>query len=292
MLYSWSVPAFSNRSPVDHVWVTDYDIRISRYSTIDEVIRHEVNYWYCWGRYHSVDEDPRRQDWLIGNKAFDLTLARCICLENVPSNLDTDAQGTIFTYGYDGVCHQLANQVLWSTAVRGSAPLTVARVRGYRLSEAVYGTYGLNIADWVSKRNGCAPQVASQSGPPRWRIIGRGGGMPGGQRDPDDEFSRHVRDVLKAKGASERADKLLTRRKELQNTLRNMREADEQAGGLTNFEALNQQQQIFFDDAAKLLGDKLFEEVFGIPPTQAVNLVDPELDQDRLDPMPPVSRGA
>jgi hypothetical protein len=51
--------------------------------------------------------------------------------------------GTTFTYGVDGVCHQLANQALYATSIGGAAPLTVARASGYWVSTAIYGSHGL-----------------------------------------------------------------------------------------------------------------------------------------------------
>ena len=63
-------------------------------------------------------------------------------------------RGTVFSYGVDGVCHQLANQVLYATG-SGGAPLTMARARGYMASTFIYGTYGLQHAAWANKLASC-----------------------------------------------------------------------------------------------------------------------------------------
>ena len=58
-------------------------------------------------------------------------LAKCLVAPNANSQTVAAARGTIFTYGIDGVCHQLANQVLYATGIGAVAPLTVRNARGY-----------------------------------------------------------------------------------------------------------------------------------------------------------------
>src|ERR1700692_2791190 len=115
-LFAWANPAFFAGSAWDHTWVTTYDNRTNAYATVAAVTSAGEDYWYCWGSFHPQGSTPSHPDGSLGSMVGDLALARCICLPNVPSNGHPLSCGTIFTYGIDGVCHQLANQVLWSTA--------------------------------------------------------------------------------------------------------------------------------------------------------------------------------
>jgi hypothetical protein len=130
-LYAWAVPAFTADSPVDHTWVTTYDNRTNAYPNDQAVAAAGQFYWYCWGAFHVQGGTPGNPRGFLGRKAGDLALARCLVTANADSRTVPAARGTIFTYGVDGVCHQLANQVLYST---GGAPLTVSRARGYMAS--------------------------------------------------------------------------------------------------------------------------------------------------------------
>jgi hypothetical protein len=146
LLYSWAYPAVVQGSPVDHTWVTSYDNRINAYPDIAAVEAANEDYWYCWGGFHARGGTPNFPDGSIGSRNGDIILARCLVTSNADSSINFSARGTIFTYGVDGVCHQLANQVLYATGAagggQGGGPLTVASARGYMVSLAIYGVYG------------------------------------------------------------------------------------------------------------------------------------------------------
>ena len=156
-LFAWAVPTPFEESPVDHTWVTDYDNRQTPYPDINAVIAAQAIYWYCWGDFHVQGRSHQVPQGFLGSRAGDVSWANCLCASNAPSNTNGPTCGTIFHYGVDGVCHQLANQVLWATSGNGSA-LTVALARGYHLSSFFYGTYGLTHAAWSARKLQCAPQ--------------------------------------------------------------------------------------------------------------------------------------
>ena len=159
-LYAWAVPAFIDESPVDPTWVTSYDNRTQNFADIAAVIAANQDYWFCWGDYHAKGGTPSSPSGFLGSQSGDLNVARCLVQPNADCSSTYAARGTIFTYGVDGVCHQLANQVLYSTRAGGAQPLTVAKARGYWVSTAIYGTYGLQHAAWSGKIAACTAAAA------------------------------------------------------------------------------------------------------------------------------------
>src|SRR5437879_4160032 len=125
LLYAWTVPAFTSGSPVDHTWVTTYDNRVNVYPNDAAVIAAQQFYWYCWGAFHPNGGTPSIPDGFIGSQTGDLALAQCLVQVNADSRTVPAARGTIFIYGVDGVCHQLANQVLYATGTSTVPQLTV-----------------------------------------------------------------------------------------------------------------------------------------------------------------------
>src|SRR5258708_6683250 len=185
-LYAWAVPAFTSDSPVDHTWVTTYDNRTSVYPNDQAVVVASQFYWFCWGAFHPQGGTPANPRGFLGQQAGDLGLAQCLVTPNADSRTVPPARGTIFAYGVDGVCHQLANQVLYAPVSGGGAPLTVSRARGYMASTFIYGTYGLQHSAWANKIASCGgadPQIAFAIG---------GGIVPG----PPDDFEARARQVL------------------------------------------------------------------------------------------------
>ena len=45
-------------------------------------------------------------------------------------------------YGIHGVCHQMANRILYATAIDGNEPITAQGAMGYYISVILYGKYG------------------------------------------------------------------------------------------------------------------------------------------------------
>ena len=263
-LFAWAVPAFTTGSPVDHTWVTTYDNRITPYPTVQAVIQAGAFYWYCWGSFHPRGGTPINPDGFLGQQAGDLALAQCLVAPNADSQTVPAARGTIFTYGVDGVCHQLANQVLYATGIGGVAPLTVHRARGYMASTFIYGTYGLQHAAWANKIAACSgrgPQIAMATG---------GAAMPG---QPDD-FETRARQVLEGEDPKLLSDLLALRAD-------THRFAAQRWPGATppSAETLNARNQHLLTQAAQLLGPSHFKKIFGFSPDEQVQLVDPTIKQ-------------
>jgi len=147
-LYAWVTSAFIPKgAPVDHTWITSYDSRINKLATIADVINAGEQYWYCWGSYH-----PHGR---ISNPIVICSHAtpKAACLVN-PNN--AKSRGTVHWYGIDGVCHQVANQILYViSSPSGGKPLTVSAARGYKLSSSLYGSYGRREAEWNEVRMRC-----------------------------------------------------------------------------------------------------------------------------------------
>jgi hypothetical protein len=165
------------------------------------------------------------------------------------------SKGTIFVYGVDGVCHQVANQVLFATA-RWGDPLTVRAARGYVASVFLYGTYGRKIAAWERKKRLCGCYGASP-------VALRGVKMS------TDEFEERARVVI-GPGNEEmlkelRGLRLQARVTAIRNKTFAVKDADQ----------INRENQRVFDDAAAILGREKFISLFGFPPEQRINLVDP-----------------
>ena len=147
LLFTWVSNAFFPRgSPVDHTWVTSYDSRIRKLKNITQVISQNEHYWYCKGNFHTAGRIP--EPIVIATAASPAT-----CLVH-PNNKQNN--GTIHWYGIDGVCHQVSNQVLYTTSTSaGGKPKNVKSARGYKLSSALYGTYGRRRAEWNDARKMC-----------------------------------------------------------------------------------------------------------------------------------------
>lgn len=264
-LFAWAVPALSSGVPADHTWVTTYDNRQTVYANNSQVAQAGEFYWYCWGAFHPTGGTPNNVTGYLGEQNGDLALSQCLVKPNADSRTDAAARGTIFTYGVDGVCHQLANQVLYATGVGGMTPLTVKNARGYFASTFIYGTYGGQDGAWANKLARCGapstPMVAAMGGTMA---------MPG---LPDD-FETRAREVLGAQNPKLLAD-LLALRSET------TRFATQKWPGFAppNAATLNARNQHLLDQAAKLLGPEKFTAIFGFAPDQKIDLVDPNIQQ-------------
>ncbi len=241
ILYAWARPAFFSQSPVDHTWVTNYDNHLDQNP-------NDSDYWYCWGDFHTPNSPAPR---LLGNQNGTLDLARCLVQSNVPSTTNIDARGTIFSYGKDGVCHQLANQVLYATGGR-QHPLTVFGARGYPKSLFIYGTYGLQQQQaWNVKSQFCTTRYPMGVHP---------------MSEQPDNFKQYARQFITNE---QQLNGLLQLREDRQHALFNMEAA--------TANDINEGNQYLLDRAAELLGNQLFEKVFGTPPDDRTNLVNPEI---------------
>jgi hypothetical protein len=154
-LFAWAAPALGVQALPDHTWVTSYDNQRTPYPNIAAVVAGGEHFWYCWGLFRASGGTPGNPSGALGDAAGDETVASCLARPDHDCGSTRSARGTIFRYGRDGVCHQLANQVLHTTGTRRRAPLTVANARGYWWSAFRFGTYGLPDAAWVTKRDAC-----------------------------------------------------------------------------------------------------------------------------------------
>ena len=262
-LYAWGLPAFFTGAPIDHTWVTSYDNRITPYRNNAEVVDAGEDYWWCWGSFHPEGGTPINPDGFLGSIAADLMVARCLVESNADSRHVVPARGTIMFYGIDGACHQVANQVLYAST---GAPLLVSLARGYHLSSALYGDYGLETAAWYAKIASCTGTPASAQGFP---IM--------------DTFEQRARSVLTGPDDLPVLKELFNLREEAQRNLAAMR-ARAAAGNAPPAEQINAINQKYFDRAAALLGAHRYEQIFGAPPGQ-VTLVDPNIRDERGRPV-------
>lgn len=270
-LYAWATPAFSSDSPVDHTWVTDYDNRIDPYANITDVENAQANYWYCWGVFHIQGSSSEQPQGYLGSATGDFALAQCLCLSNmtsdsIPPHNRPNACGTIYYYGLDGVCHQLANQVLWATGGTGTTTLTVALARGYRASSFIYGTYGILHHDWKANISHCAAAPSPPSSPSAVTTM-----------DANDDFAIHAGRALAALNASDKLAPLLALRESVREEQLAQREAVLNGVEMPSAEALNTRNQAYFQRAAALLSSEEFEAVFGFAPNRTIDLVDPTI---------------
>ncbi|MBI5113855.1 MAG: hypothetical protein HZA68_17955 [Rhodovulum sp.] len=267
-LYAWAVPAFVAGSPVDHTWVTTYDNRQTAYPNDQAVAQAGQDYWYCWGGFHPTGGTPPNPTGFLGQQSGDLALARCYVRSNADSRQVPAARGTIFQYGVDGVCHQLANQVLWATAAPGQAALTVSNARGYMISSYIYGTYGLQAAAWAAR-------IATCGGPAPPPATATMGGMA--MAGPPDDFEARAREVLA--GQPDTLANLLALRVDTRRFA-----AQAWPGATPSAETLNARNQHLLDQAAGVLRPDEFEAIFGVAPGTKVELIDPTMvppDQQR-----------
>lgn len=265
-LYAWAVPAWSSESPVDHTWVTSYDNQVHPYNAIADVVVAGQSFWYCWGAFHPQGGTPVNLTGALGQQVGNLKLAQCLVQANAESNTTPGARGTIYTYGVDGVCHQLANQVLYATSDGAVPPLTVSKARGYPLSSYIYGTYGLQQAAWSAKVAACSGTQLTARAQPGGLVM-----ATGGEGIALDEFERRAAELLVTEPA--KLASLLRLRGEVQRFA-----AQPWPGtGQPSAEALNARNQHLIDEAAKLLGPEHFRKLFGAEPGARVTLVDPQI---------------
>ena len=166
-IYAWANPVSPTSIVgfVDHTWVTSYAFKNGQYPTIND-IPSDGKYWYCWGKYHNAGNGGIHHypNGAIGSKEGDLKIASKLVTPNLaPPDFpgdDHDPQGgSIFYYAVDGVCHTVANQVLYITGVNGNEPLRVLEADGYHISSFFYTDYGLNSTVWNTSVQRYAPKV-------------------------------------------------------------------------------------------------------------------------------------
>ena len=272
-LWAWATPAPYEHSPVDHTWVTDYDNRVDEPpQNVAEVIAAAGNYWFCWGAFHARGESREVSQGFLGSMPRSIALANCLARSNAPSASDKPTCGTIRLYGIEGVCHQLANQVLWATASATHPPLTVGSARGYGASIFFYGTYGLQHHAWTSRKTSCGKAPTT---PPNGSASTT---MSGSPSPTDDEFAEKAATVLAKGAADNKLPALLALRRQAQEKL-----LGTQRETINSANALNEMHRFFLTRAATLLNDAEFADIFSVAKTDIPNveLVDPGNSDDK-----------
>lgn len=251
-LYAWVHP-LSFDSNLDHTWVTNYEPP-PFYDTPGDLPAGAL-YWYCWGIYHPAGEGGTgpNEPGGIGEAPGDLAFSSCICSPN-----DSHAHGSIFIYGIDGVCHQLANQVLYSTA----GPLTVKNARGYWLSSWLYGTYGSNTTDWANLVQSC---------------VGTATHPPGPTADMPDEFDQQITAALGADFDAAKRAQLRDLRGGFESETQALKSRISELVADDLSRQLNDLVNSYLVRAAEILGPDDYEKLFGTKAGEAVTLVDPEM---------------
>ena len=238
ILYAWARPLQIDPR-LDHTWVTDYQ-PASQYADLKAVEKANKNYWFCWGDFHTNTYRA------IGDGGAEARLTKCLVSPN-----DPDAHGTIFRYAIDGVCHQLANQVLYSTPTQ----LVVSKARGYGISSFLYGPYGLKHTEWVAKIHACT--------------ISEAGTM--------DKFDQIVTQALGKRATPDAVDALKNLRDEFQRSVQDLGQQSfvtRAEGGATD---INDKISHFTQEAHKILGDEGFKAVFETEFADDLKLIDPKM---------------
>jgi nucleoid DNA-binding protein len=272
-LYAWATPVAISRSPVDHTWVTTYDNRSAALRGVKEVVAAAQSYWYCYGFFYPKGGTPANPKGFLGEQVGDLRLAHCVAQPNSDSWKVPAARGTIFIYMRDGMCHQLANQVLYSTGIGGTRPLTVTTARGYGASAYIYGTYGLRTEEWKEKIKSCgSPTAPRRTTPNPPKAKGQESLRGTEMSNLPDDFETRAREVLEEKNP-----KLLDDLLALCAETRRYAAKRWSTSALPSAPVINADNQRLIDRAARLLGPETFEEIFGFPSNQKIDLVDPAI---------------
>lgn len=267
LLYAWASPAWSEVTHLDHTFVNDFNFSQEKYRHVCDAYGNNRNYWYCWGGFYQGAGTPNNPSGLIGSQTGDLKFSRYLVESNASAQDSVATRGTITLYGLYGVCHQLANQILFSTQLFNKdnepvgTPLTVKGVRGYNLSSFVYGTYGLRHNAWREKIDNYTD--AKPIKPFKKALM---------DRAATDEFVEYLKQSLVSE--AKLVNKIVEFRKEFINDSRTI---EELAQGKLTGEVLNKRNQSIFDEVAKLMPKDKFKEVFGIEPNTKITLVDSNL---------------
>lgn len=255
-LYAWVSPAFIKwGSPLDHTWVTSYDARLTSYPTIDAVTSAGECYWYCWGDFHSRGRLPDPIASCLNTSGAE----KCLVSPTV-----NNGHGTVLWYGIDGVCHQVSNQVLYAEDTSGGGkPTIVSRARGYKLSSALFGTYGRREAEWIDRRIACgvAPRSAYE-----------------GRRGLVSILTRRAVSALSLAQDDRAIRRLEDRRRELLADIdtigferRRPNETRENRA-----DKINLRIEEFLRSTSRSIRESAFQQIFGMGPRERAYLVDPK----------------
>lgn len=261
-LYAWVSPAFmppGTWSPVEHTWVTSYHSLRTPCQDINAVKSTGENYWYCFGGFHPGSS--RRH---IAYCSSTLGLEHCLVGANDPKS-----SGTIVDYGIDGVCHQVANQVLYANSAQHTWK-TVQRAKGYPISSAIYGTYGRHEEAWMAQRLTCAVSAASYR-PSISTLTSRAARV---LKVSHRHTVVHVLESVR-QNLLKQIDAIGYRPRQLHESVE-MR-VEEINAQINNF--LKEAAHVLAQELNKQEADVVFQKIFGIAPHERIYLLDPNLFQ-------------
>jgi len=254
-LYAWAHPLSAWRS-ADHTWVTTFPAPAACPPPKD--------YWYCWGICYSTGSGTGAR--LLRSGPGVLGVASCICAPN-----DHKAHGGITFYGIEGVCHQLANRVLYASTPKQ----TVAGAHLYGLSVFVFGPYGTTTADWARRRQRCGAGPQGTAG-------GGGGGTMAAVDDEADDQQAFFQ-MLREQMGSEATPETLAQVEQIRASLlaeKARLDEDVQAGRLSGEEfarRVNDLVSSYLPRLAEVIGLEGMREVIGAQPGESVQLLDPAM---------------
>jgi hypothetical protein len=252
-LFAWANPVFGGLA--DHTWVTNYAAPFSC-----DHRGPRKHFWYCWGDCHPAG--PGTTARALGSAPGDLILAQCIAAPNSTGKTSGNpALGGIDHYMFDGVCHQVANRVLYATTGDNTRPLTVELADGYADSVFAYGEYGGTDEEWEARRRRChAPASARGSG-------------DGGS------FFSLVRRRLAGLFRAELIDRLRPIHEAMQKDRHRLgaEVRGRRIGGEKSAAMMNAVLKEHVREVAKVLSASEFEAVFHRFPQDTVGVVDPQI---------------
>ncbi|MFL6198038.1 MAG: hypothetical protein ACJ76J_02575 [Thermoanaerobaculia bacterium] len=250
-LYAWANP-LSLWQGADHTWITNYPSPFQCPPTPD--------YWYCWGICHPAGPGTTARP--LGSAQGDISFASCICTPN-----DPNAHGGIDRYGIEGVCHQLANRVLYATSPYGT-PLTVKGAHKYWLSHLLFGTYGTTLKDWAARKKKCQPGTIAAMG-------------NGDTEDPDSLLFEQM--VRSSRGPAAAGEDPMAAIEALRAELLAEKaplDAAVQAGTISGDEFANRVNELvssYLPRIAEILGPNNCARIFEASPGETVQVLDPEI---------------
>ena len=249
-LYAWVKPAFVTGAPVDHTWITTYDSGLTMYNSVEELTAAGEHYWFCRGDFHKLGVS----DSFPGGQILQVPFhPGSLCLVKTD---DQTSCGTVVDYGIDGVCHQIANQVLFPAGGK------VSGARGYKLSSAIFGTFGRRAGEWQDNCGHCNMLSTASARPARFRPL----------------LASRARYFFEDGATVDRQMSQLTDALHLDIDQIGFAVPTRLETAQARAEKLNRRISAFLQEvAATVQNDDFFRSAFGLEPGEEINLIDPEL---------------
>lgn len=255
VLFAWANPVAGAGKLADHTWVTSFP---EPFACVLGGPPH--HYWYCWGDCHPAG--PGTTARALGNASGALAVARCIGEPDRKDNrpFSPTVAGINF-YGVDGVCHQVANRILFATSGPGTDPLTVHGAHGYEVSVFAFGSYGGSESEWAQRLGQC------------------GGSRSAPLKKGRDDLARLIGERVGAAGAESLTAPVREQRMLLSKGCASL-ERDIKAGRVSGVQfasAMNDAINERLLALAKELGPEAYQAVFRAFPEERVDVVDPRI---------------